>query len=85
MSVREAQQKIDSAEFSEWIAFHSQEPFTFNTTEKLLADIACMIGNMFSKPGAKTLKPDHFLPTTTPVKREDSKSMEMKLRAFFKV
>lgn len=83
MSVRRAQQEIDAAEFSEWIAYHKLNPFTVKTTDNVLAIIASMIGNALRKKGSKTLRPDDFLPKDRVVKREDAKVIEMKLKTIF--
>ena len=82
MSVKRAQKEIDSAEFTEWMAFHNVNPFTFKTTEQVLATIATILANVHRKSGRRPFKPDDFLPHTTR-KIDDPKDMEKKLRAMF--
>ena len=45
MSVREAQEKIDSREFSEWFALQEVEPFAIDRIEFYLANLCAMIYN----------------------------------------
>ena len=82
MSVRQAQSDIDSAEFSEWIAFHSIQPFTIDTHEYMLAVIASIIANVNRTKGTKSYSPEDFMPQYKKErKRDDPASMEIKLRA----
>ena len=83
MSVRRAQAEIDSAEFSEWQAFHSVEPFTIDRGDHILATIAAILANVHRPKGAKPYKPDDFMPTVDRDRRDTAESIELKLRALF--
>ena len=84
MSVREAQLKIDSAEFAEWCAYSNIKPFYIDTTEYMLAVVASILANVHRKKNAKSLKPDDFLPKYSGKKPQDTPDeMYNKLRAMF--
>ncbi len=83
MSVSQAQSCIDSAEFSEWRAYHSVNPFTYDKTEALLAVVASILANVNRKKGTPAFKPDDFMVKTGKVKPETAKDIEIKLRAMF--
>lgn len=84
MSVREAQLKIDSAEFAEWCAYSKIVPFYNNEAEQLLATIAAILMNVNRKKGAKQIKPEDFLHSYHYKKpRDTSEEMYTKLRAMF--
>ena len=83
MSVKRAQREIDSAEFTEWMAYHNIEPFSLKVTDHVLASIATILANVHKRPGGKPFKPEDFLPQTQKRKIEDPKDMEIKLRAMF--
>lgn len=59
MSVRRAQEEIDSAEFTEWMAYYQLEPFGEERADLRAAIIASTIANAFSK---KRSKPQDFMP-----------------------
>lgn len=83
MSVKEAQSKIDSAEFTEWVAYHNLKPFTFDSVENILSIIAAMIANSVSKKGAKQFKPQDFVPKLKRIRKEDPEAMQIKLKSMF--
>jgi hypothetical protein len=83
MSVSQAQEKIDSAEFSEWAAFSRIEPFNQDTTNHLLAYILTVLSNTLKKPGTRTFAPADFLPGRKVAKRDTSTEMQTKLKAMF--
>jgi len=85
MSVKQAQSDIDSAEFSEWIAFHKLKPFTVDINTNVLAVIASMIGNSLRKKGTKPLRAEDFLPEAKTIKREDPRVMEAKIKSIFRI
>lgn len=51
MSVKQAQREIDSAEFSEWIAFNDIEPFGEERDDLRSAIVAATIANIFRGKG----------------------------------
>jgi len=53
-SVKECQQQIDSAEFSEWIAFNNIYPFIIDRAEYSTAVLASLTANIHSKNGNYT-------------------------------
>jgi hypothetical protein len=83
MSVKRAQIEIDSAEFSEWIAYHKLKPFTFNNVENILSILAAMVGNALRKKGKRELKPIDFIPTPRKRPRDNPETMQRKLKSFF--
>lgn len=82
MSVARAQSEISSAEFSEWLAFHNLNPFTFKSEENMLSIICTILANVHKKAGGKAYKPADFLPQMRKP-RESAKDIETKLRAMF--
>ncbi len=85
MSVREAQRKIDSAEFSEWVAYHKIDPFTFDKSEYQLALIAAILMNVHKGKGSKTFRPEDFIFNSEPKAKDTAQDIEMKLKAIFHV
>jgi len=86
MSVKETQLKIDSAEFTEWMAFHKRKPFSFDSVENILSIIAAMVANTLSKKGTRVMKPTDFIPSIKRrPKREDPKVMQAKLKSMFRI
>lgn len=84
MSVREAQLKIDSAEFSEWMAYSKIEPFYQNRLEQLLAIIASVMINVNRKKGSRAVKPEDFLHNYhQPRPRDSADEIYTKLRSIF--
>lgn len=66
MSVRRAQEEISSAEFGEWIAFYSIEPFG-DRIEDLRAGITTsVIANANRSKDTKPFKPLDFIPWAEP-------------------
>jgi hypothetical protein len=85
MSVREAQLKIDSAEFTEWCAYSKIVPFYTDRVEGLLAVIASILINVNRKKSARPAKPEDFLNEYHYKKRRDTNDeMFTKLRAMFR-
>jgi hypothetical protein len=76
MSVREAQQRIDSAEFAEWIAYHRIEPFgelRSDYRSALLCDVICKMHGTKQKT-----KAEDFLLNFEPTVRKVQSVEEMK-------
>ena len=57
-SVKQCQVEIDSAEYSEWIAFNSIYPFIIDRSEYAIATLCALTKNMNSK---KQYAPEDFL------------------------
>ena len=84
MSVREAQLKIDSAEFAEWCAYSKIVPFYVDRVEGLLAVIASILINVNRKKGARPAKPEDFIHQYHYKKsRDTSDEMYIKLKSMF--
>lgn len=84
MSVKQAQAQIDSAEYTEWMAYHNINPFTYKSTDNILANIAAMLANTLKKPNVQPFTKADFLPALKPEhKIETAKDMEMKLKAVY--
>lgn len=62
MSVKRAQQEIDSREFIEWIAYYLLEPFGPRRDDQRFGVVAATIGNVNRKKGAPAFKWDQFFP-----------------------
>lgn len=62
MGVAEAQCRIGSAEFSEWLAYYTIEPFGERADWHRFGSLMCLLGGMFT--GQKQKKPDikDFIP-----------------------
>lgn len=84
MSVKEAQLKIDSAEFAEWCAFSNIKPFYIDTTEYMLAVVASILANVHRDKKSRPFSPEDFMPSYDSKKEYDSpEEMELKLRGMF--
>ena len=81
MSVRDAQARVDSAEFAEWIAFNNLEAFTVDRSEYMLAVVACILANTNRKPNSRAFEPKDFLPEFKRKEPQTSQSVEQTLRA----
>lgn len=82
MSVAEAQARISSAEFAEWIAFNNLEPFGEERADLRAGIIASTVANVGSQ-GRKQFKPQDFMPTYGPQRkpRQSVEDMKAVLRA----
>lgn len=83
MSVKEAQTRIDSAEFSEWMAYASIDPFLIDRSENMLAIIASILANIHRPKGHRAFKPEDFIPEYGPKKIESPEDIFIKLRSAF--
>lgn len=61
MSVRRAQQEIDSAEFAEWMAFYRLEPWGRDVEDRPAALVASTIANVNRSAKRKPYKIDDFM------------------------
>ena len=59
MSVRQAQREIDSAEFIEWAAYHTSDPWGEERADLRIGILAATVVNMFSK---KNYSASDFMP-----------------------
>jgi hypothetical protein len=78
--VAQAQSEIDSAEFSEWVAYHNIEPFIDTRLENMLAIIAAILANSNRTKG-KPYPPDDFIPKYGVESKPKGDDFEIKLRA----
>lgn len=62
MSVKQAQAEISSAEFGEWIAYFSIEPFGDRIADLRAGTIASVIANVNRAPDAPPTSPNDFTP-----------------------
>lgn len=81
MSVAEAQERISSAEFTEWIAFYRREPFAAERIEKMIA-ILCATTANFSGNTKRKLRDEDFLPKYGPARKESADEIKSKLGLF---
>lgn len=61
MSVREAQARIDSHEFSEWMAYYHIDPFGWERFDFGLGQLCAVIGNLFRSKKDRKLTPQDFM------------------------
>lgn len=62
MSVRRAQAEIDSAEFGEWVAFYSIEPFGDRTADFRAGVLASTVANVNRGKDTPAFRPLDFIP-----------------------
>jgi hypothetical protein len=70
-SVREAQERIDSREFAEWIAEYSLEPWGEVRTDLMIAQLCAIMVNAWRGKQTKAVKAIDFMPRFDP--RESNK------------
>jgi hypothetical protein len=63
-------ENLDSAQFTEWMAYSRLEPFGYQ--DQLLAQIACLLYNINRKEGADPIDISAFLP----IEREEDPVVE---------
>ena len=61
MSVRAAQEEIDSAEFAEWRAYHEVDPFGEDRADLRSGIVASVVANANRTKG-RAFKPGDFMP-----------------------
>lgn len=77
MSVRRAQQEVSSAEFGEWVAYFSIEPFGDRIADLRAATIASVIANVNRAPNTPPVPPSAFMTwITTPKEPPPVRSAE---------
>lgn len=81
MSVREAQQRVSSREFAEWMAYYRLEPFGELRHDLQSAIIASVIANVNRNPKkhAKPFKVDEFMPDFGTPEEEEPMTPEQAL------
>ena len=62
MPVRELQERMDSAEFAEWVAFYRTNPFGYERTDLNAAVVAMTIANTSRDKKTAAFKVDEFMP-----------------------
>jgi len=75
MSVREAQSRIDSAEFAEWIAFNNLEPIGEERGDRRAAVIAQTVANAHAQ-GRHHFQLDDFMLRYGPPKKQTAAEMK---------
>ena len=81
MSVKRCQREIDSAEFSEWVAFNQSEQFTVNRVEYMLAQLSAITINIHSKN--QKFKAEDFMLSDKSKKSQSPEQMEKTLAAIY--
>lgn len=66
-SVRECQQCIDSAEFAEWLAYYSIEPFGYPMDNLRFGAVVAAIYNVNRKKGATAIKANEVFQARKPI------------------
>lgn len=62
MTVKELMSRIDSAELSEWIAYHRLEPFGQDRQDYPASIVASTVANVNRGKSTPLFKPSQFLP-----------------------
>lgn len=70
MSVRQAQEEISSAEFGEWVAYFTIEPFGDRVEDLRMGTVASVIANVNRGKNTPTFAPLDFVPWATEPKSE---------------
>ena len=70
-TVEELQARMSSAEFGEWLAFYTIEPFGPSMDDVRMGTVASTIANFNRGPNTKPFKPSDFAPWLLPP-REDT-------------
>jgi hypothetical protein len=79
--VREAQERIDSREFAEWMAFDQIDPVGDERTDLMLAQLAALFFNANRDSGTSARSPADFMPFTEKTK-DDRQDPDLMLRFF---
>jgi hypothetical protein len=66
MSVKQAQCEIDSAEFSEWLAYWQLEPWGQSREDLRIGILAALYANTHRASDATPYAPDTFFPNLAP-------------------
>jgi|YNPMSStandDraft_1061717.scaffolds.fasta_scaffold02512_15 hypothetical protein len=61
-SVREAQARISSAEFTEWCAYYQIEPFSSFAEWARWAQMMALLTNVHRRPGTRPARAQDFMP-----------------------
>ena len=80
MSVSRCQQEVNSADFSELIAYNNISPFMIDRAEYMIANLCALTANIHAKK--KTFKADDFL-LQTKSKKQTPEQMEKTLGALY--
>ena len=81
MSVSQAQACIDSAAYTEWIAYNNIVQFTVNRVENILAVLCAITANANRQKNSAGYSPEDFLPKYGKTNKTSGKDMEIKLRS----
>lgn len=80
-SISEAMDRVDSNEFTQWIAFYNKEPFGYHVENFRMGVIASTVANVAPrKRGTKALKPSDFYPARTQLKPQLTLRQQRELR-----
>jgi hypothetical protein len=85
MSVAEAMERIDSAEFAEWMAYERLEPFGEHRADLRSAIVACTMANAWRGKGSKTFTVKDFMPNFEPEKPMSAEEMQARLMMVFAI
>lgn len=81
-SVREAQSRIDSREFTEWMLYEQIEPFGERADWIRHGHLMSAICNALRRKGARAAKPEDFMPRPDRgTRRQTAQEIETALRA----
>lgn len=82
MSVREAQEKITSREFVEWMAFYRLEPWGEWRGDYQAGMVCSTVANIVRKKGSGRYKPSDFIPKFGESARKQQSAEHMKQLLF---
>jgi hypothetical protein len=76
-SIRDCQQHITSAEFAEWLAYYSIEPFGDDLLDRQMAQLEALMANIHRDPKkGRSFKPDDFALRQDPGSRMEEQDVE---------
>jgi len=79
MSVAEAQSKIDSREFAEWIAFFRISPYGPWREDLRMATICSTMANVWRSSSSRSFTPQEFMPDFTPKQPQTVEDMQHRI------
>ena len=82
MTVKEAQERIDSAEFAEWMALYSIDPFGEFRADIRIARLCCIVANALRGKSNKRFEIKDFVHIVENPKEVDESALATKFMAF---
>lgn len=79
--------ELSAAQFSEWFAFYSLEPWGYVEENRRMSVLASTVANVAGKTLKRTVPPSDFMPAEpqTPKQKQKQQALVAKARAIFGV